>query len=701
MSKVLVIDGQLFQTPAWHRGMGKYSLELMAAVSKQEKTQLNIEVILSKKLPANKEMLSQIKQKIPNAKINFLNLRPNEIGNQKIVTHNRKVIDKFLGNKDETLESIDYLALSLMQGEIFPAFPSFQEVNKYVLFYDLIPLMFHNLYLKGRNTRREYLAKIAELLHADKYFTISKTVANDLSIYLGIDPSRIVNIDGGPIDHSEKVELIDVPKPFILMPTGNDLRKNNRRAITGFDDFNNMHDGKYSLVITSFFNKHEIKELQKLSDKVHFTGNVSGPQLSYLYKECEALLFPSEYEGLGLPILEAIEYNKPVACSDIAVFQEMSPDAFEYFEPTMPGGITHALSELFSTQQTHAKEYKEILDKYTWASTANKFLVGLNEIIHQQPKATPKKQLDILMQNPASENLSARFAQDSHAEVSRLFHTNYFLSSGQDSSKRVNYLPYIADAHFVKDYSSMADKATAKVYYLSNTSDEAETLLSALAVPGTVILYEAALDKVWKSMLERALVDQSRYTLEQEINKEIGVANTFLASLIANQRAIIVFTKDDENTIEKIAKKLNNPPKIFRLEMPIASLVYSEARAQKSMKIGEIRENSIMGDGRPLAHGTDYEFDEAIARMEFAVLEKPVDPYHVLSCLRFDTLPVAPGSDRSNPKSVISFDPNKQQPNEAINDYISRGGSNLEKTKPPSYQEFATQLRKVIDEVYE
>ncbi|MGH7238105.1 MAG: glycosyltransferase, partial [Candidatus Saccharimonadales bacterium] len=314
MSRKLVVDGQIFQTPAWHRGMGKYSLDFLKALAVRDEYS-SIELIISSKIKSDAAILKTLQQELPTMTLARLPLLPNEIGNPDIAPHNRAVIDRFMDERAGMGHQLDFLILSIMQGEIYSVFPTSPAVHKLVIVYDLIPLLFFQTYLGNPITRVEYLSKIQELFRADHYFAISKTVANDLALNLAIDPARITNIDGGPARHAPNPKKMAAPKDFILMPTGNDLRKNNERAIRAFDKFNIRRARKYKLLITSYFKRYQIDELSKLSDDVIFTGNISGAELSYLYQHCAALLFPAEYEGLGMPIIEALEYNKPVACS--------------------------------------------------------------------------------------------------------------------------------------------------------------------------------------------------------------------------------------------------------------------------------------------------------------------------------------------------------------------------------------------------
>lgn len=585
MRRLLLVDGQVFQSPAWHRGMGKYSFELLKSISKLgDSAELDMRIILSSKLTSETGMLKELKDQLPKAEIVFLNLIPNEIGNTTVATKNRITIDDYVSSCASEYDSVSFLILSIMQGEICPVFPSSQSVKKLVVLYDLIPLMFHDVYLRNPITRMEYLTKIGELLRADDYLAISKTVANDLSIYLGISPTRVVSIDGGPIAHSYETKPVDISHPFVLMPTGNDLRKNNRRGVIGFQEFNEKHDNKYRLVITSFFKEHEIIELKKLSEHAVFSGNVSGEELNYLYEKSEALLFPPEYEGLGLPILEAVERNKSIACSNIAVFREMSATAFAYFDPLSTHEIAQAIEQAVLSPSIDRQAYKAILEKYTWKNTAKKtleLLVTPNASISNQPKQT----IAMFGVDPSSAD-SAKLMINNHAELSRLANVDYYIVPVAGiAERRINFLPYItACTYIAPGFKFNYDQYDSVVYHIANEADYAQTLFMALAYPGVIVLHDESLDVVWSAMRDRVLIDGTRFELEQAIDASLG-ADSCLGSLLATSRAVFIHKPITKKVIKRYSDALHlNIPVEINL-MPISPLAYPGALPEKTVPI--------------------------------------------------------------------------------------------------------------------
>ena len=69
-----------------------------------------------------------------------------------------------------------------------------------------------------------------------------------------------------------------------------------------------------------------------LTSQVHLLKNINNTAVKFLYRTCRIFIFPSAYEGFGIPLLEAMAAGKPFLTSDIAVFRELSEDQGCYFQ---------------------------------------------------------------------------------------------------------------------------------------------------------------------------------------------------------------------------------------------------------------------------------------------------------------------------------------------------------------------------------
>jgi len=642
----LIVDAQLFQTAAWHRGMGKYSVELLSALDKvQGNTWDSVKIILSKNIPIEDEVVPTIKKKIPHASVAMLDMLPDEIGNRKIPEHNRRIIDEYVAAQGDASE-VDFLILSIMQGVIYPTFPSSGLVHKSLLFYDIIPFMFHDVYLRNDITKGEYLPRIGELLQADTYLAISKTVANDLAIYLGIDKSRIINIDGGAIKHSTKEEKLEIEKPFILMPTGNDLRKNNRRAILGFEEFNKRHGNSFSLVITSFFKEHEVAELSALSSNVIFTGNISGEQMNYLYVRAKALLFPPEYEGLGMPILEALEKGKPVACSNISVFREMSHTAFKYFDPYSVLDIAEALAAVTKKSTIDQAEYNRVLRKYTWENSAKALIKATQSAMIAHEKS--RKKLAVFGPDPAYQDGAGKIMQENHAELMRLYDVEYYLEPAAGVVRRPNYLPYVGPVkEILPGISYDGNRYVLPVYHIGNGPEFARALFIALGNPGVVILHDVDLTETWNEMLRLGLVSASRLDIEKQLDDLVGRSDSKLAAtLVMGQKAIFVFDASIEKVVTGLVKKCGGITKVCLGALPTPGLVYEDALPIKNIDTLTVDE-SLYSDTP-----TDYRLNTLLAKSKVGVFGEDAKLQQVLEAMRFGVVASVPTRMRVDESKV-------------------------------------------------
>jgi len=615
MNRRLIIDGQVFHTPAWHRGMGKYSLELITVLQQLNSSKEHwdkIEILLSSKIALEDDVVRTIKMKADDLVFIYLPLKADEITNaQGVIRRNRKVVDAYIaGLLNENPESsVDFLILSPMQGGICSVFPSDSRVKKAAVFYDVIPFMFHEVYLRNSIAEIENLTKIAELLRANIYLAISKTVANDLAIYLGVDPSRIRSIDGGPIEHGVDSKKVSIPKPFILMPTGNDLRKNNRLGIIGFSEFNKRNNNKYTLAITSSFDPDQVAELLKIDTNVIFTGNISGAELNYLYEECEALLFPSEYEGLGLPVLEAMEKNKPVACSDISVFREISATAMHFFDPKKGTSIAEALSQAL-VSKVDKQAYKKVLERYTWEKSGKEAITAMKQA--SLDERSIRKDVSVFAPSPVVDSPIARTVQRLHSELSRQYRVRYFLDGVQTTVEppRPNMFSFVKGTQYIADDAPIALKPRdAAIYHLDNTAQSAKTLFTALAHPGILILYSLDMSEAWKALMnEQAAISKQRYNLEKKFNaKYEEESSQMISSLVARQKAVVVFSDQAKTTVEKILEKLSVDVIVVRAHYPVSSLVYESLLPSR---VKEIAALTPMPSTNELANFADAETSE-------------------------------------------------------------------------------------------
>lgn len=119
---------------------------------------------------------------------------------------------------------------------------------------------------------------------------------------------------------------------------------------------------------------------RNLEDIVEIKGFVSDKELDELYRNCSALVYPSLWEGFGIPPLEAMRYQKPVILSDIDVFREIFEKAAIYINIGNSLSWKNAFEDLYNINKLiKLKDIEmKILNKYTWGKN-KKYLKDIIE----------------------------------------------------------------------------------------------------------------------------------------------------------------------------------------------------------------------------------------------------------------------------------------------------------------------------------
>ncbi len=122
---------------------------------------------------------------------------------------------------------------------------------------------------------------------------------------------------------------------------------------------------------------HLAQELQDTDADIgiEHLGFVSTERKDELFRNCSAIVFPSLFEGFGIPIIEAMSYGKPVLCHRLPVFEELVGDAVTYFDGTSEEGILAGLENI--PVAVDLNRYREIIGKLTWDRFATELLSEL------------------------------------------------------------------------------------------------------------------------------------------------------------------------------------------------------------------------------------------------------------------------------------------------------------------------------------
>jgi glycosyltransferase involved in cell wall biosynthesis len=596
MPRVLMIDSQVFQTDTWNRGMGKYTLALLSEAARKYKLGKEYKVLLitSSYLPAENERIKTVKALFDCdlCELPLLNLKAKNA--REALAHNASVIDKYILEKYVDHE-VWYLIPTPLDTSIYCSFPEHAS-RKLMLFYDLIPLLFSDIYLTDELTQQAYFSRYRSVFEADLIFTISQTTLNDVEQYLCLPSKRLYNIDGAPIPRSEssgkKPQLGLNKVPFVLMPSGDDVRKNNFRAAEAFAIFNACHQKKYKLVITSRFSKATQNQLRKFSSDIIFSGNVSEQELHWLYEKASVVLFVPEYEGLGLPVLEAVEQAKPIVCSDIAVFKEISDDAFFYADPYTVDSISNALNKALDSNVASQKKlaYDDILKKYNWSESARRFVEKLNQGFAKPNQETSLLKVAVLGPHPAGLSTIGKVIQQQHAELSELAHLTYYLEQSPTASrKKIAYLPFITETFSIEDFTiDVYKQYDIVIYHIGNSDYHIQTIRHALNLPGIAIIHDADMSDIMNFLYARGIISGTRFKAEEHLYELLpnNPKLKFATSLANSQIGIVVHSDYALQAARHSLLTDSIAVRKLSLPTPIISAQARPSRADSRLHIG-------------------------------------------------------------------------------------------------------------------
>jgi len=222
-----------------------------------------------------------------------------------------------------------------------------------VTVYDLV----HEKFFKEYNRDEFYRPKKEALESADKIICISNNTAKDLKEFYNIDNKKIETIYLGNSlkDNFKNTQnnqsMKKFEKDYLLFVGKRRGYKNFLNFLKAYSYSDNL---KKNFIIICFgsmkFTKEEILEFKKLKLNQENIIHVNGDDklLSEYYMNAKALIYPSLYEGFGLPILEAMSFNCPVICSNTGSIPEVGGEAVEYFDPYDIDAMSEKINKIVS-----------------------------------------------------------------------------------------------------------------------------------------------------------------------------------------------------------------------------------------------------------------------------------------------------------------------------------------------------------------
>jgi len=253
--------------------------------------------------------------------------------------------------------------------------------------------MIHELYYDRPGKVHEETRQKALLIpKAAHIIAVSEHTKKDICfLYPDIDPNLISVIyhgynRAGNIDASERL----IQPEYILFVGGRWDYKNFKWTIESIASFLKQNDLTLVCAGGGVFTEEEKKYIfdAGIEDHVQFCDIANDNLLDELYRHAFCFLFPSLYEGFGIPILEAFANDCPVVLSNATCFPEIAKEAALYFEINDAKNLTDRLNSLFEEEKRQGlvAAGRERLKNFSWEKTAGEHKKVYESVIHGYSK---------------------------------------------------------------------------------------------------------------------------------------------------------------------------------------------------------------------------------------------------------------------------------------------------------------------------
>ena len=234
---------------------------------------------------------------------------------------------------------------------------------------------------------------------ADFFLAISEFTKREMTQLLGIPPEKIhvVPCAGpdclAPVTDEARLERLrkkyGLPRRFLLFVGNSNPRKNLARMIRGFDRAAESTGIPHHLVVAGgqgwkFSEEDALRDIRH-REQIHFIGFVEDEDMPALYSAAELFLFPTLYEGFGIPVIEAQLCGTPVLTSNCSSLPEVAGEAAVYVDPYSEESICEGLLRLLTDPQLAEELRKKGFEnarRFSWQKSAER----LEEIINKEVK---------------------------------------------------------------------------------------------------------------------------------------------------------------------------------------------------------------------------------------------------------------------------------------------------------------------------
>ena len=246
---------------------------------------------------------------------------------------------------------------------------------------------------------------------AAKILTLSEFSRQGIARSYGLDPDKVAVVPAAcseifrPVARQKAASFVEgrfqIDAPFVLNVGDLQPRKNPLGLIRAFEELvGTCPELPHHLVLVgkdTWYSPrvHQAAENSPFGNRIHFTGYVDDAELLQLYNACDIFVFPSFYEGFGIPILEAMACGRAVACSNTSAMPEVAGTAAVLFDPHSTEAMMASMRELLRNAELRSRKERlgqQNAARFSWKGTAKQTLDVYYEVagsrVRQGQRAT-------------------------------------------------------------------------------------------------------------------------------------------------------------------------------------------------------------------------------------------------------------------------------------------------------------------------
>jgi len=385
-----------------------------------------------------------------------------------------------------------------------------------VTLYDLIPRLFPEVYLSDPATKGWYNARLDLVRRADRVLAISEATARDALRELSLRPERVVVVGTAVSEEFRRPESREAVRArlqdelswaepgYVLYVGGIEPRKNIDGLLEAYARLPGELRQQHALAVVCRVQPSERTELERrlrklgIRGQVHFLGYVPDEQLVLLYQAAELFVFPSLYEGFGLPVAEAIACGAPAIVSRSSSLLELVHDDDALFDPLDVESISAALARVLQDVGLRTRLAARTLDsRHTWRGVADRVAETYEDVLAlKRPARRRRKRIAVVTPLPPQRSGVADYSYRLLDALKEHCGIDAFVDELPDRVRAPEGVA-IYPARWLQAAERMRGSYDAVLYCLGNSEFHAEALALLRERPGAVLAHDVRLNGLY------------------------------------------------------------------------------------------------------------------------------------------------------------------------------------------------------------